>query len=161
MLRPTESAEYGASWILAALGIRCIARYMKPCLLTAVSAWWCHACRQAPHVASSRENALSTDSAPRGPGRRAVLSALGLAAASAPLALARIGPNGTGRLLIRNGTGSGAPIVVDSSRSGVSIPDEGDYVRPKWGIYRSVESAASDIIDTHLRIRKYQAYRGV
>jgi hypothetical protein len=73
----------------------------------------------------------------------------------------KIGPSGTGRLLIRDGTGSGAPVVVDAGRSGVRIPDEGDYVRPKWGIYRSVESAASDIIDTHLRIRNYRAYRGV
>jgi len=46
-------------------------------------------------------------------------------------------------------------------RSGsLKIPDQGDYVRPKWGIYRSVESASSDIIDTHLLIRNYQAYRG-
>ena len=71
----------------------------------------------------------------------------------------KIGSSGTGRLLIRNGTGPGAPVVVDSSRSGVNIPDEGDYVRPKWGIYRSIESASSDIIDTHLLIRNYKAYR--
>jgi hypothetical protein len=71
----------------------------------------------------------------------------------------RIGSNGTGRLLVRNGTSSSSPVVVDSSRSGVNIPDEGDYVRPKWGIYRSVESASSDIIDTYLLIRNYQAYR--
>jgi hypothetical protein len=73
----------------------------------------------------------------------------------------RIGPSGTGRLLVRNGTGPDAPVVVDSSRSGVNIPDEGDYVRPKWGIYRSVESASSDIIDTRLLIRNYRAYKGV
>jgi hypothetical protein len=71
----------------------------------------------------------------------------------------RIGSNGTGRLVVRNGTSSSSPVVVDSSRSGVNIPDQDDYVRPKWGIYRSVESAASDIIDTHLLIRDYQAYR--
>jgi hypothetical protein len=72
----------------------------------------------------------------------------------------KIGSSGTGRFLIRNGTGSGAPAVVDSSRSGLNIPAQGDYVRPKWGIYRSVESAKSDIIDTHLFIRNYKAYRG-
>lgn len=66
-----------------------------------------------------------------------------------------IGPSGTGRLVIRDGT----RVVVDSSRSGIRIPDEGDYVRPKWGIYRSVQSASSDIIDTHLLIRNYRAYR--
>ncbi|HEU4423136.1 MAG TPA: hypothetical protein VFR67_11440, partial [Pilimelia sp.] len=73
----------------------------------------------------------------------------------------RIGSSGTARFVVRNGTGDGAPVVVDSSRSGVRIPDEGDYVRPKWGIYRSVESASSDIIDTHLRLRRMQAWRGV
>lgn len=73
----------------------------------------------------------------------------------------RIGPSGTGRFVVRNGTGDSAPVVVDSSRSGVKIPDEGDYIRPKWGIYRSVESAASDIIDTELRLRNMQAWRGV
>lgn len=72
----------------------------------------------------------------------------------------KVGSNGTGRFLVRNGTGSGAAVVVDSSRSGVNIPDQGDYVRPKWGIYRSVQSASSDIIDTHLFIRNYKAYRG-
>jgi hypothetical protein len=45
------------------------------------------------------------------------------------------------------------------------MPDEGggadNYVRPKWGIYRSVESASSDIIDTSLRLRRIQAWRGV
>jgi len=47
------------------------------------------------------------------------------------------------------------------SRSGrLKIPEQGDYVRPKWGIYRSVESVSSDIIDTHLLIRNYKAYRG-
>jgi hypothetical protein len=71
----------------------------------------------------------------------------------------RIGSNGTGRLLIRDGTSSSSPIVVDSSRSGVHIPDQDDYVRPKWGIYRSVESASSDIIDTYLLTRNYKAYR--
>jgi hypothetical protein len=71
----------------------------------------------------------------------------------------KIGSSGTGRFVVRNGTGSGAPVVVDSSRSGVKIPDQDDYVRPKWGIYRSVESASSDIIDTHLLIRNYKAYR--
>jgi hypothetical protein len=72
----------------------------------------------------------------------------------------KIGPKGTGRLLVRDGTGAGAPVVVDSSRSGVNIPDQGDYVRPKWGIYRSIRSAASDIVDTHLLIRHFKAYQG-
>jgi len=72
----------------------------------------------------------------------------------------RLGPSATGRFVVRNGTGDGAPVVVDSSRSGIRIPDEGDYIRPKWGIYRSIQSAASDIIDTELRLRNMQAWRG-
>jgi hypothetical protein len=71
----------------------------------------------------------------------------------------RIGPSGTGRFVVRNGTDVGAPLVVDSSRSGLKIPDQGDRVRPKWGIYRSILSASSDIIDTHLLIRNFKAYQ--
>ena len=67
----------------------------------------------------------------------------------------KIGPKGTGGLLIRNGGST----VVNSTRSGIHIPDQGDYVRPKWGIYRSVKSASSDIIDTHLLFRNYKAFR--
>jgi hypothetical protein len=71
----------------------------------------------------------------------------------------KIGSKGTARFVARNGTGSSAPVVVDHSLSNVNIPAQGDYVRPKWGIYRSVESASSDIIDTHLLIRSYRGYR--
>jgi hypothetical protein len=70
-----------------------------------------------------------------------------------------IGPKGKARFVARNGTGSGAPVVVDKSMSNVNIPDQGDYVRPKWGIYRSIQSASSDIIDTHLNFRNYKASR--
>jgi hypothetical protein len=52
---------------------------------------------------------------------------------------------------------SAGKTVADGTRHGVVIPDQGDYVRPKWGIYRSVKSASSDIIDTYLLIRNYQA----
>jgi hypothetical protein len=72
----------------------------------------------------------------------------------------KIGPKGTARFVVRNGTGSSAPVVVDGTKSGLNIPDQGDYVRPKWGIYRSIQSASSDIIDTHLFIRNYKAYLG-
>lgn len=71
-----------------------------------------------------------------------------------------IGPKGKARFVARNGTGSSAPVVADKSMSNVNIPDEGDYVRPKWGIYRSIQSASSDIIDTHLLFRNYKAGRG-
>ena len=39
----------------------------------------------------------------------------------------------------------------------MNIPDQGDYVRPKWGIYRSVQSAKSDILDTYILFRNYTA----
>jgi hypothetical protein len=68
------------------------------------------------------------------------------------------GTSGTAAFLIRNGTGS-APIVAQGKLSKVNIPDQGDYVRPKWGIYRSVQSATTDIIDTYLLFRNYTARR--
>ena len=49
--------------------------------------------------------------------------------------------------------------MTQGKRTGVNIPDQGDRVRPKWGIYRSVQSASADIIDTHLLFRNYKAYR--
>jgi len=67
------------------------------------------------------------------------------------------GAGGTVGFVLRNGTGSSAPIAAQGKRSGVKIPDEGDYVRPKWGIYRSVESASSDILDTYVNFRNYTA----
>jgi len=71
-----------------------------------------------------------------------------------------IGSAGKAAFTARGGTGSGAPVAVQGSMSNVRIPDQGDYVRPKWGIYRSVESASSDILDTYLLFRNYRAYRG-
>ncbi|WP_280885041.1 hypothetical protein [Streptomyces sp. LBL] len=71
-----------------------------------------------------------------------------------------IGSSGKAAFVARNGTGTNAPIAVQGSMSNVKIPDQGDYVRPKWGIYRSVESASSDILDTYLLFRNYKAYRG-
>lgn len=71
-----------------------------------------------------------------------------------------IGDSGKAAFVVRNGTGSTAPVAAKGSMSGVTIPDQGDYVRPKWGIYRSVQSASSDIIDTYLLFRNYTAARG-
>jgi hypothetical protein len=70
-----------------------------------------------------------------------------------------IGTSGSAKITIRNGTGSGAPVVATGTKSHLSIPDLGDYVRPKWGIYRSVQSGSADIIDTYLLTRNYKAYR--
>lgn len=69
-----------------------------------------------------------------------------------------IGPKGTARFALWNGTDTSGKAVVDHSIGGVNVPDQGDYVRPKWGIYRSVQSASADIIDTYLLIRNYRAY---
>ena len=67
------------------------------------------------------------------------------------------GGSGTVGFVLRNGTGANAPIAFQGKRSGVRIPDEGDYIRPKWGIYRSVQSASSDILDTYINFRNYTA----
>jgi hypothetical protein len=68
----------------------------------------------------------------------------------------KIGPKGTARFALRDGSKT----VVDHTLSNVNVPDQGDYVRPKWGIYRSIQSASSDILDTYLLIRNYKAYKG-
>ncbi|GHJ38690.1 hypothetical protein [Streptomyces sp. TS71-3] len=70
-----------------------------------------------------------------------------------------IGSSGKAAFVCRSGTGSGAPVAVQGSMSGVKMPDQDDYQRPKWGIYRSVESASSDILDTYLLFRNYRASR--
>ncbi|MBI0296412.1 hypothetical protein JBE04_18560 [Streptomyces sp. PRKS01-29] len=68
-----------------------------------------------------------------------------------------IGSKGKAACVVRNGTGSGAPVAVQGSMSSVKMPDQDDYQRPKWGIYRSVESASSDILDTYLLFRNFRA----
>ncbi|MBP8533355.1 hypothetical protein [Streptomyces sp. MK37H] len=68
-----------------------------------------------------------------------------------------IGSKGKAAFVARNGTGSGAPVAVQGSMSNVKMPDQDDYQRPKWGIYRSVESASSDILDTYLLFRNFRA----
>ncbi|WP_406632241.1 hypothetical protein [Amycolatopsis sp. WGS_07] len=69
------------------------------------------------------------------------------------------GDAGAAACVIRGGTGPGAPVAAQGRKTGVKLPDEGDYVRPKWGIYRSVESASSDVLDTYLLFRNYRADR--
>ena len=71
-----------------------------------------------------------------------------------------IGAKGACTAVIRSGEGSGAPIAAQGHLSNVNIPDQGDYVRPKWGIYRSVQSAKSDILDTYLLFKNYTATKG-
>ncbi len=67
------------------------------------------------------------------------------------------GSKGACTAVIRSGAGSSAPIAAQGHMTGVNIPDQGDYVRPKWGIYRSVQSASSDILDTYLLFKNYTA----
>jgi len=67
-----------------------------------------------------------------------------------------IGSSGSARFVCVDSAGK---TVADGTMHGVNIPDQGDYVRPKWGIYRSVESASSDIVDTYILFRDYQASR--
>jgi hypothetical protein len=65
-------------------------------------------------------------------------------------------PNqGSARFVLRDG----ATTVVDKARGNIDIW-LGDSIRPKWGIYRSIQSARSDIIDTYILMRNYRAYRG-
>ena len=68
-----------------------------------------------------------------------------------------IGAKGAATAVIRSGAGGSAPIAAQGHLTNVNIPDQGDYVRPKWGIYRSVESAGSDILDTYLLFKNYTA----
>jgi hypothetical protein len=70
-----------------------------------------------------------------------------------------IGERGAARFTAWDGIGSGAPVVANDRLANVVIPDQGDYVRPKWGIYRSVQSSRSDIVDTHLVLRNFRATR--
>jgi hypothetical protein len=68
-----------------------------------------------------------------------------------------IGAKGAATAVIRSGAGGSAPIAAQGHLADVAIPDQGDYVRPKWGIYRSVQSAKSDILDTYILFRNYTA----
>ena len=48
-------------------------------------------------------------------------------------------------------------VVVDAEKDGVNLW-LGDRLRPKWGIYRSVQDSA-DILDTYLLLRNMKAYQ--
>lgn len=65
------------------------------------------------------------------------------------------GAKGKASCVIRNG----GSVAAQGSMSNADIRDQGDYVRPKWGTYRSVQSASSDILDTYLLFRNYTASR--
>jgi len=67
-----------------------------------------------------------------------------------------IGQSGSARFVCINSAGK---TVADGTKTGVVLPDHGSYIRPKWGIYRSIKSASSDILDTYLLFRNYQASR--
>ncbi|MBO1330734.1 hypothetical protein [Streptomyces sp. VRA16 Mangrove soil] len=69
------------------------------------------------------------------------------------------GQSGAASFTLLDGTGDGAPVAAQGSMTGVINPDEGDYVRPKWGIYRSILSDPADIIDTKILFRNMTATR--
>ncbi|MCP2256833.1 hypothetical protein LX15_000516 [Streptoalloteichus tenebrarius] len=68
----------------------------------------------------------------------------------------RIGdaPDGEVRWIVRDG----GRTVLDARKTGVDLWI-GDRVRPKWGIYRSVEDPTGALRDCHLLIRNLRAYQ--
>ncbi|OLB76531.1 MAG: hypothetical protein AUI14_18570 [Actinobacteria bacterium 13_2_20CM_2_71_6] len=66
-----------------------------------------------------------------------------------------IGDKGSAHFVLTDG----GRTVVDGTRNNIDIW-LGDRIRPKWGIYRSVQSTASDIIDCSMEIRNFKAYLG-
>lgn len=67
----------------------------------------------------------------------------------------RIGDKGGAGLVLRDGSTT----VASGTRNNIRIPDQGGYVWPKWGIYRSVRASSSDIIDTYLLLRNFTGTR--
>lgn len=68
-----------------------------------------------------------------------------------------VGQSGAATFTLLNGTGASAPVFMTGRMTGVVMPAGTSYVRPKWGIYRSILSDASDIIATSIMFRNYQA----
>jgi len=73
----------------------------------------------------------------------------------------RIGPNGSAGMTLSSAPNgqAAAKVLAEGTRENITIPDQGDAVRPKWGIYRSIKSDPSDILDTFLLLRKFTATR--
>jgi hypothetical protein len=70
-----------------------------------------------------------------------------------------IGSKGAAAFTLLNGTDATSPVYMKGSMKNVVIPANSSYVRPKWGIYRSIKSASSDIIDTYILFKNYTATR--
>ncbi|MEZ0108479.1 hypothetical protein ABH920_002480 [Catenulispora sp. EB89] len=70
-----------------------------------------------------------------------------------------IGQRGAATFALLDGTDPSSPVYMKGSEKNVVIPANTSYVRPKWGIYRSIESAPSDIIDTYILFKNYTATR--
>jgi len=68
----------------------------------------------------------------------------------------RIGEKGSAALALHSGAGK---LLTNGTRNNIRIPDQNGYVWPKWGIYRSVRAAASDIVDTYLLLRNFTGTR--
>jgi hypothetical protein len=72
----------------------------------------------------------------------------------------RPGDSGSAGLVLKsakNGHAGTSSIITSGTRNNLRIPDQNDYVRPKWGIYRSLRSAPGDIQDTYLLFRNFSA----
>jgi hypothetical protein len=65
-----------------------------------------------------------------------------------------IGPHGAAHFTLTDN----GKTVVSGSRTNIKIW-LGDRIRPKWGIYRSVQSSPADIVDTFMEIRNFKAYQ--
>ncbi len=72
----------------------------------------------------------------------------------------RIGASGSAGVVLKaasNGKPGISSVICSGTRNNIKIPDQNDYVRPKWGIYRSLRSAPADILDTYLLLRNFSA----
>lgn len=70
-----------------------------------------------------------------------------------------IGQKGAATFTLLKGTDANSPVYMTGHMTNVVIPANTSYVRPKWGIYRSVKSAKSDIIDTQILFKNYTGTR--
>jgi hypothetical protein len=72
----------------------------------------------------------------------------------------RPGDKGSAGLVLKfatDGRPAASSIITTGTRSNLRIPDRDTYVRPKWGIYRSLRSAPADLQDTYLLLRNFSA----
>ncbi|ADD41636.1 hypothetical protein [Stackebrandtia nassauensis] len=71
--------------------------------------------------------------------------------------LAGDAPDGAVRWVVKDGSQT----IVDVSKDGLGTSLEGVRIRPKWGIYRSLEDDTGSLRDCHLLMRGMRAYEQV